>query len=78
LELDRQEMERGKTRKGQIKTGDRSEKIRTYNFPDSRVTDHRIGFQMHNIQGFLDGDIQPMLDALTADEQAERLAESTV
>jgi peptide chain release factor 1 len=76
LELERQEAERGKTRKGQIKTGDRSEKIRTYNFPDSRITDHRIGFQMHNMQGFLDGDIQPMLDALSADEQARRLAES--
>ena len=73
-EQERLESERSGLRKGQIGTGDRSEKIRTYNFPQSRITDHRIGLDMHNMNAFLDGDIQPMLDALNQDEQARKLA----
>ena len=52
------------------------EKIRTYNFPQGRVTDHRIGFTTHDLQGFLNGNIQPMIDALTVAENAEKLKES--
>ena len=63
-------------RQGQVGTGDRSEKIRTYNFPQGRVTDHRIGFTTHDLQGFLNGNIQPMIDALTVAENAEKLKES--
>ncbi|HCE00258.1 MAG TPA: peptide chain release factor 1 [Armatimonadetes bacterium] len=74
LEMERAQAERSATRKGQVGSGDRSEKIRTYNFPQSRITDHRIGLSMHNLPAFLDGDIQEMIDALIQDEQARRLA----
>jgi len=60
-------------RKSQVGTGDRSQKIRTYNFPQSRVTDHRIGFTTHNFDGFLDGDIDEMICALIAADTAEKL-----
>ncbi len=73
-EQDKKDAERAGMRKGQIGTGDRSEKIRTYNFPQSRITDHRIGMDMHNMNTFLDGYIQGMLDALNQDEQAKKLA----
>lgn len=63
-------------RKTMVSTGDRSAKIRTYNFPQGRVTDHRIGFTTHDLQGFLNGNIQPMIDALTVAENAEKLKES--
>lgn len=76
LEQERLTAERSGMRKGQIGSGDRSEKIRTYNFPQSRITDHRIGFQAHNLSAFMDGDIQAMIDALVQDEQARKLAET--
>ena len=60
-------------RRSQVGSGMRNEKIRTYNFPQDRVTDHRIGLTLHNIQGFMDGDLDPMIDALTTAEQAEKL-----
>jgi peptide chain release factor 1 len=56
-----------------VGSGDRSEKIRTYNFPQNRVTDHRIGFTIYRMDGFLEGDIQEMIDRLFAADQAERL-----
>ncbi len=61
-------------RRSQVGSGDRSEKIRTYNYPQSRVTDHRIGFTSHNLQSVIDGDIQPFIDALTVADEAEKLA----
>jgi peptide chain release factor 1 len=60
-------------RRAQVGTGDRSEKIRTYNFPDRRVTDHRIGFTVHNLEEVLEGDIDAIIDALKAEERALRI-----
>ena len=62
-----------KKRKTMVSTGDRSAKIRTYNYPQSRVTDHRIGLSFHNLPSFMDGAIQEMIDALQLAENAERL-----
>ena len=76
LEQEKLAAERAGQRKGQVGTGERSEKVRTYNFPQSRITDHRIGFQHNNVSAFMDGDIQPVIDALVQDEQARKLAES--
>ncbi|MER3401765.1 MAG: peptide chain release factor 1 [Armatimonadota bacterium] len=73
IEQERQRQERDLQRRTQIGTGERSEKIRTYNFPDRRVTDHRVGLTLHNLEGILDGDIQPFIDALLAEEQAKKL-----
>ncbi|MDO5760405.1 MAG: peptide chain release factor 1 [Bacteroidota bacterium] len=63
-------------RKTMVSTGDRSAKIRTYNYPQSRITDHRINYTSYNLQAFMDGDIQDLLDALQLAENAERLKES--
>jgi peptide chain release factor 1 len=68
----RNEAEAGK-RKTMVSTGDRSAKIRTYNFPQSRVTDHRIGLTLYNLDAFLNGDIQEMLEALEFAENTEKL-----
>ncbi len=65
---------RAADRKGQIGTGDRSERIRTYNFPQGRVTDHRIGFTLHKIERVMLGELDEIIDALTAEDQASRLA----
>jgi len=61
-------------RKDQVGTGDRSEKIRTYNFPQNRVTDHRIDLTLYNLSAFIDGDLDEVVDALAADELKRRLA----
>ena len=74
-EQERQEKERASARKGQVGTGDRSEKIRTYNFPQNRVTDHRIGFTLHKLDRVLEGDIEEIIENLIAHYQAERLKE---
>jgi peptide chain release factor 1 len=57
-----------------VGSGERSEKIRTYNFPQDRVTDHRVGFDLHNLPGVLDGDLDRLIDTLISTDQAERLA----
>lgn len=76
MELRKQHAELGAQRRSQIGSGDRSEKIRTYNFPQDRVTDHRIGLTVHNINSIMAGDLGPISDALIAAERAERLARS--
>ena len=73
LRVAEQEAERSRMRKTQVGTGDRSAKIRTYNFPQSRVTDHRIGFTSHNLQAIIDGDIEPIIDALKLADVEEQL-----
>ncbi|MBU4557465.1 MAG: peptide chain release factor 1, partial [Actinobacteria bacterium] len=73
-ELERQQAELGAQRRSQIGSGDRSEKIRTYNYPQDRVTDHRIGVTVHNIPGIMAGDVGNLVDALVTADRAERLA----
>ena len=63
-------------RKTMVSTGDRSAKIRTYNYPQGRITDHRINYTIYNLSAFLDGDIQSVIDQLIVAENAERLKES--
>jgi len=70
-----QEEERARMRKTQVGTGDRSAKIRTYNFPQNRVTDHRIGFTMHELSKVLDGEIDPVIEALRGADVEDRLGE---
>lgn len=74
MELERQQAELGAQRKSQIGSGDRSEKIRTYNVPQDRITDHRIGLTVHNLPAVLMGDINELLEGLAAADRAERLA----
>lgn len=74
LEVERQRAERAAERRGQVGTGERSEKIRTYNYPQSRVTDHRINMSVHNLSAVMDGDLDPFINELATREQAEKLA----
>jgi peptide chain release factor 1 len=64
-------------RRSQVGTGERSERIRTYNFPQTRVSDHRIGLTLHKLPTMIEGDIDELIDALTAWDQGQKLAEST-
>jgi peptide chain release factor 1 len=63
-------------RASQIRTVDRSERIRTYNFPENRVTDHRIGYKAHNLDQLLDGDVDALFDALSAADKQSRLQQA--
>lgn len=74
-ELEKQSKEQAANRKSQVGSGDRSEKIRTYNFPQGRITDHRINLSMYRIDDFLNGDLDEMIDALNAADMAAKLSE---
>ena len=76
LALQEQQSTIAQDRRSQVGSGDRSEKIRTYNYPQNRVTDHRIGLTLHSLTDFLDGNINPVLEALFTHYQAERLKEA--
>ena len=73
MEEEKRNAEVSGTRKAQVSTGDRSAKIRTYNFPQNRVTDHRIGLTLYSLDTFLDGEIGGMIDALIASDSANKL-----
>ena len=73
MEMDKQNAELARERKQMVGTGDRSEKIRTYNFPQNRLTDHRIGLTLHQLDLVMEGRLQPIVDALITHYQAEQL-----
>jgi len=73
IEMEKQQQALAKERKAMVGSGDRSEKIRTYNFPQNRLTDHRIGFTIHQLEAVMDGKLQPLIEALTTHYQAEKL-----
>jgi len=75
IEQQRLQAEHGAARRSQVGSGDRSEKIRTYNFPQTRVTDHRIGFTSHRLENILNGEIDEFIEALTKTDQEEKLRE---
>ena len=73
IEKEKQDKEVANARKSQVGSGDRSEKIRTYNYPQGRITDHRIGLSIFQFENFLNGDLDEMIDNLIATDQAEKL-----
>ena len=75
MEQEKQHAQIAAERRGQIKTGDRSEKIRTYNFPQNRVSDHRIGLTLHQLDQVMEGKLAPIVDALVTHYESERLNE---
>jgi len=78
MEQEKQHAQIAAERRGQIKTGDRSEKIRTYNFPQNRVTDHRINFTLHQLDQVMEGKLGPLVDALVTHYESERLKQELV
>ena len=77
IELTKQQSEIGAARKSIVRTGDRSEKIRTYNYPQSRVTDHRIGYTQHNLPAIMNGEIDDFIEQLRMADSAEKMTEAT-
>ncbi len=73
IEKEKQDSQITNERRIQVGSGDRSEKIRTYNYPQGRITDHRIGMSLYQMENFLNGDIDEMIDNLIAADRAERL-----
>jgi peptide chain release factor 1 len=77
MEMQKQQDAIAKERRGQVGTGERSEKIRTYNFPQSRITDHRINFTTHQLSAVLDGELGELIEAVSSHYQAEALKNAT-
>ncbi|MCI0750615.1 MAG: peptide chain release factor 1 [Flammeovirgaceae bacterium] len=77
MEVEKQNSELGAARRSLVRSGDRSEKIRTYNYPQSRVTDHRIGFTQHNLPSIMNGEIDEFIEQLRIADSAEKMAEGT-
>jgi peptide chain release factor 1 len=75
MEQERQQREQAEERRSQVGTGDRSERIRTYNFPQGRISDHRIGLTIYSLEDVLDGDLDEVIETLASADRAERLAE---
>ncbi len=75
MEVQKQQAEIGASRRSQVRSGDRSEKIRTYNYPQSRVTDHRIGYTQHNLPAIMNGEVDSFIEQLKIAETAEKMAE---
>ena len=78
IEQRKQEDEITKDRRSQVGTGDRSEKIRTYNYPQDRITDHRIGLTLRNLPQILEGELDGLIDALATSDQAQQLEKQLV
>jgi len=78
IEEERQRSEITESRRSQVGTGERSEKVRTYNFPQNRVTDHRIGLTSHRLEGILEGNIDEFIDELATTEQTQKLQAAEV
>ena len=78
MEVERQQNEVGAARKLMVRSGDRSEKIRTYNYPQSRVTDHRIGYTVHNLPAIMNGEIEEFIEQLRIADSAEKMMEGSV
>ena len=77
MEMQKQQDALAKERRAMVGSGDRSEKIRTYNFPQNRVSDHRIGLTIHQLQEVMDGKLQPLIEALVTHYQAENMKQES-
>jgi peptide chain release factor 1 len=77
MEMQKQQDALAKERRAMVGSGDRSEKIRTYNFPQNRVSDHRIGLTLHQLQEVMDGKLQPLIEALVTHYQAENMKQES-
>ena len=78
MEIEKQQRAITESRRAQVGSGERSEKIRTYNFPQDRLTDHRIGLSVHNLPKILDGDLDAIIEALVSADQTEKLKSAGV
>ena len=77
MEMQKQQDALAKERRAMVGSGDRSEKIRTYNFPQNRVSDHRIGLTLHQLQEVMDGKLQPLIEALVTHYQSENMKQES-
>jgi peptide chain release factor 1 len=78
METQKQEAEMSSMRRSQVGTGERSEKIRTYNFPQDRLSDHRIGLTLHSLPRIMQGELDTLIDALSTDDQSKKLEDAQI